>query len=128
MSETRVDRPKLKDNLSIPYEVAEFVSKHRRQTEMPTSQKVLSDDVKMLHRNIYIRLRTPELRDELKKLQAEKQTVFQKLATAKDADAKQLKHRRIFLTARIEALRHEQTSLAGERDAVRRQLKRAPGK
>ena len=95
---------------------------------MPTSPKALSDDVKMLHRNIYIRLRTPELRDELKKLQAEKRTVFQKLATAKDVDAKQLKHRRIFLTARIEALRHEQTSLAGERDAVRRQLKRAPGK
>ena len=128
MSETRVDRPNLKDHLAVPYDVAEFVSKHRRQTEMPTSPKALPDNVKMLHRNIYIRLRTPELRDELKKLQAEKRTVFQKLATAKDADAKQLKHRRIFLTARIEALRHEQSSLAGERDVVRRQLKRPPAK
>ena len=93
---------------------------------MATSPKMSADQIKLRQRNIYIKGRIPELRDELKKIDTEKRAVIAKSKVVKGDDLKKLNHRRIFLTARIEALRQEQRTLAGERKTVTEQIRRSP--
>jgi hypothetical protein len=93
---------------------------------MATSPKMSADQIKLRQRNIYIKGRIPEVRDELKKIEAEKRSVVVKAKDVKGDDLKKLNHRRIFLVARIEALRQEQRNLTGERRAVAERIRRSP--
>ena len=87
------------------------------------SQKPMSDQAMLRQRNIYIKGRIPEVREELKKHETEKKSVSSQVKIAKGDDLKKLNHRRIYLSVRIDALRGEAKQLTTERKTVTDRLK-----
>jgi hypothetical protein len=97
------------------------------ESEMPaspsTSPKPMSDLAMLRQRNIYIKGRIPEVREELKKFETEKKSVSSQVKLAKGDDLKKLNHRRVYLSVRIETLRGEAKQLTAERKTVTDRLK-----
>jgi hypothetical protein len=97
------------------------------ESEMPASPspspKPMSDQATLRQRNLYIKGRIPEVREELKKVETEKKSVSSQVKLAKGDDLKKLNHRRVYLSVRIETLRGEARQLTAERKTVIDRLK-----
>lgn len=85
-----------------------------------TESAKLSPEQKALNeRRIYIKIRLPAVRDELKDLREERVAVVEKLKNEKDeAKQKNLRQRRIFISHHLEALKTELGSLTDERKMI----------
>jgi hypothetical protein len=80
------------------------------------------------HRKIYIRIRLPEIRDEIKNLNTETKNLTVSLQNKGGEDQENLKNirqRKIYTRQRTQALKSEQTALTVERKTVNAALQAA---
>ena len=90
-------------------------------------EKKVSPEVKALRqRRVYLKIRLPALREEMKALSGERKLVVEKLKAGGDSksdEQKKLRERRVYLAQRHTSLRGELKSLADERKTVGEKLK-----
>lgn len=95
-------------------------------TETPKEKKVSAEVKSLRQRRVYLKLRLPALRQEIKDLSGERKTVVEKLKSGSGLDTdeqKRLRERRVYLAQRHSSLRGELKSLAEERKTVGEKLK-----
>jgi predicted nucleic acid-binding Zn-ribbon protein len=95
---------------------------HQEKSDIPASPEVTA----LRHRRLYIHIRVPNLRQEMKDLAEEKKLLAEELKNIvgpPSEEQKKLRQRRIYVVQRHEALKAELATLAEERATVTEKLK-----